>query len=152
MGYFDLFFQKCYLFSNSRLVWRYNDVIMGNLVGLVTLLFFKIKSTNLASWGILMQIFQKTIYSKFKASMTSVWRHNRYFTRPCNFAVFKGISSKFGKLGYFDMFIKVSVFHKYCFIYWYFIAEKVFDTNDVIMTSLEGTHFIFSYENWSQGV
>ena len=30
------------------------------------------------------------------------------------------------------MFIKVSVFHKYYFIYWYFIAENVFDTNDII--------------------
>ena len=46
------------------------------------------------------------------------------------------------------MFIKVSVFHMYCFIYWYFIAENVFDTNDAIMTSLEDTHFIFSYEKW----
>ena len=64
------------------------------------------------------------------------------FSRP----IFEGISSKFGKLGYFDIFIKVSVFHKYCFIYWYFIAENVFNTNDVIMTSLEGTHLIFSYE------
>ena len=35
---------------------------MGNMEGLVTLLFFKIKSTNLASWGILMQILQKVIY------------------------------------------------------------------------------------------
>ena len=42
------------------------------------------------------------------------------------------------------MFIKVSVFHKYCFIYQYFIAENVFDTNDVIMTSLEGTQFILA--------
>ena len=119
---------------NSRLVWRHNDVIMGNMKGLVTLLFFKIKSTNLASWGILMQIFQKKLYnSKFNTSMASVWRHNRYFSKPCNFAIFEGISSNFGKLGYFNMFIKVSVFHKYCFIYWYFIAENVFDTNDVIM-------------------
>ena len=38
--------------------------------GLVTLVFFKIESTNLASWGILMQIFQKLYISKFKASMT----------------------------------------------------------------------------------
>ena len=30
-------------------------------------------------------------------------------------------------------------FHKYYFIYWYFIAETVFGTNDVRMTSLEGT-------------
>ena len=50
------------------------------------------------------------------------------------------------------MFIKVSVYNKYCFIYWYFIAENVFDTNDVIITSLKGTYFIFSYENWPQGV
>ena len=50
------------------------------------------------------------------------------------------------------MLIKVSVFHKHCFIYWYFIAENVFETNDVIMTSLEGTHFIFNYVDWPQGV
>ena len=54
-------------------------------------------------------------------------------------------SSEFGKLGYFDMFIKVSVFHKYYFIYRYFRAETVFDTDEVRMTSLEGTNFIFSY-------
>ena len=77
--------------------------------GLVTLLFFKIKSTNLASWGILMQIFQKLIEA------LNLELYNRYFSRPCN--IFEGISSKFGKLGYFDMFIKVSVYHKYCFIY-----------------------------------
>ena len=55
-------------------------------------------------------------------------------------------------MGYFDILIKFSVFHKYSFICWYFIAENVFDPNDVRMTSLEGTHFIFSYENWPQGV
>ena len=53
---------------------------------------------------------------------------------PCNFAIFEGRSSEFAKLAYFDMFIKVSVFHKYYFIYWYFIAENAFDTNDVRMT------------------
>ena len=51
------------------------DVIMGNMEGLVTLLFFKIESSNLASWGILMQIFQKVIYfqieSFYDISMTS---------------------------------------------------------------------------------
>ena len=78
---------------------------MGNMEGLVTLLFFKIKSSNLASWGILMQIFQKLYISKLKASMTS-----------CNFAIFEGISSEFGKIGYFDMLIKFGVFHKYSFI------------------------------------
>ena len=36
------------------------DVIMGNMEGLVALVFFKIKSSNLASWGILMQGFQKS--------------------------------------------------------------------------------------------
>ena len=29
---------------------------------------------------------------------------------PCNFAIFEGRSSEFGNLGYFDKFIKVSVF------------------------------------------
>ena len=71
MGYFYLFFQKCYLFSNSDLY----GVIMGNIEGLVTLVFFKIISTNLASWGILMQMFQKVIYfqiqSFYDVSMTS---------------------------------------------------------------------------------
>ena len=79
--------------------------------------------------------------------MTSVWGHSRYFSRLCNFAIFEGISSEFGKVVYFDMFIKFPAFPKYCFISLYFIAENVFDTNDVRMTSLEGTHFIFSYEN-----
>ena len=67
MGYFDLFCQKCYLFSNARLVSRHNDVIMGNIKGLVTLLFFKTKSTNLTSWGILMQIFPKIIYFQIQS-------------------------------------------------------------------------------------
>ena len=43
--------------------------------GLVTLLFFKIQSTNLASWDILVQIFQKVIYFQiqrfYDVSMTS---------------------------------------------------------------------------------
>ena len=54
------------------------------------------------------------------------------------------------------MFIKVSVFHKYCFIYWYFIAENVFYSNDVIMTSSEVTQFILAlgtdyrvYKKWT---
>ena len=59
----------------SRLVRRHNDVIMGNMEGLVTLLFFMIKSSNLANCGILMQIFQKVIYfqigSFYDVSMTS---------------------------------------------------------------------------------
>ena len=56
--------------------------------------------------------------------------HNRYFSRPHNFAIFEGINSKFGKLGYFDMFIKVSVFHKYCNFYDFSQTEP--EQNDVI--------------------
>ena len=48
---------------------------MGNMEGLVTLVFFKIKGSNLACWGILMQIFQKVIYFQIQSfydfSMTS---------------------------------------------------------------------------------
>ena len=40
---------------------------MGNMEGLVTLVFFKIESKNLASWGILMQIFQKVIYFQIQS-------------------------------------------------------------------------------------
>ena len=61
MGYFELFCQKCYLFSNSRLVLRHNDDILGNMKGLVTLLFFKIKNTNLATWSIFDANFSKII-------------------------------------------------------------------------------------------
>ena len=71
MGYFDLFRQKSFIF-NFKACMTSNDVIMGNIKDLVTLLFFKIKGTNLESWGILMQIFQKLYNSKFKASMKSV--------------------------------------------------------------------------------
>ena len=63
--------------------------------GLVTLLFFKIKSSNLASWGILMQIFQKVVYFQIES-----------FYDVSNFAIFEGISSEFCKMGYFDMLIK----------------------------------------------
>ena len=83
---------------------------MGNMEGLVTLLFFKIKCSNLASWGILMQLFQKVIYFQIE-SFYDV--SSMYFPRPCNFAIFEGITSEFGKVGYFDMLIKFSVFHKY---------------------------------------
>ena len=75
MGYFDLFFFKNVIYFQIQALWRHNDVIMGNMEGLVTSVFFKIKSTNLASWGILMQIFQKVIYfqiqSFYDVSMTS---------------------------------------------------------------------------------
>ena len=35
--------------------------------GLVTLVCFKIKRTNLESWGILMHIFQKVIYFQIQS-------------------------------------------------------------------------------------
>ena len=38
------------------------DVITGNMEGFVTLLFVKVEGQNLAEWGILMCIFQKTTY------------------------------------------------------------------------------------------
>ena len=60
---------------------------MGNMEALVTLVFFKIKSLNLASWGILMQIFQKVIYFQIES----------FYSRPCNFAIFERISSEFGR-------------------------------------------------------
>ena len=66
MGYFDLFSSK---------MLNINDVIMGNIKGLVTLVFFKIESKILVIWGILMQIFRKVIYfqlqSFYDVSMTS---------------------------------------------------------------------------------
>ena len=74
--------------------------------GLVTLLFFKIKSSNLASWGIFMQISQKVIYFQIESFYDVSRCHSMYFSRPCNFAIFEGISSEFGKMGYFDMLIK----------------------------------------------
>ena len=40
---------------------------MGSIESLVTLLFFKIKGTNLGSWGILMQIFQTVIYFQIQS-------------------------------------------------------------------------------------
>ena len=72
MGYLDPFSSKMLFIFKFKACIRHNDIIMGNMEGLVTLVFFKKKRTNLASWGSSMQIFQKVIFSKFKASMTSV--------------------------------------------------------------------------------
>ena len=58
MGYFDLFFFKNVIYFQIQGLY---DVIMGNMEGLVTLIFFKIKSANLENWGILMQIYQEII-------------------------------------------------------------------------------------------
>ena len=41
---------------------------------------------------------------KFRASMTSLWRHNRKYGRLCNFVVYQGRRTKFGRLGYFDVY------------------------------------------------
>ena len=47
--------------------------MIGNMEGLVTLLFFKVEEKSLANWDILMCIFQKNyLFSKFKASMASL--------------------------------------------------------------------------------
>ena len=65
-----------------------------------------------------------------------------------SFDIFEGRSSEFLSWGILTCSLK--------FQYQYFIsiisfadtfAETVFDTNDIILTSLEGTHFIFSYKN-----
>ena len=80
---------------------------------LVTLVFFKIKSSNLASWGILMQIFQKGIYFQIESFYDVIVG---IFQGPVIFAIFEGISSEFGKVVYFGTFIKFPVFHKYYFI------------------------------------
>ena len=40
--------------------------------GLVTLLFFKTERQNLVNWGIFICIFKNYLFSKFKASMTSL--------------------------------------------------------------------------------
>ena len=41
---------------------------------------------------------------KFRASMTSLCRHNRKYGRLCNFIVYQGRRAKFGRLGYFDVY------------------------------------------------
>ena len=86
---------------------------MRNMEGLVTLVFFKIKSSNLASWGILMQIFHKVIYFQIQSFYNIIIG---IFQGPVTLPFFEGICSEFGKVGYFDMLIKFSVFHKYYFI------------------------------------
>ena len=62
MGYFDLFSSKMLFIFKFKAYRCHNDVIIGNMEGLVTLIFFKIESTNLEGWGILMQMFQEVIY------------------------------------------------------------------------------------------
>ena len=96
-GILMCFLQKKHSFSNSGLLWRHYDVIMGNLEGFVIWLFIKVERQNLKDLGILMCTFQKSyLFLKLKASMTSLWRHNWCkLERPCNFAIFKGRSPKF---------------------------------------------------------
>ena len=49
---------------------------------------------------------------KFRASMTSLWRHNRKYGRLCNFVVYHGIRAKFRRLGNFDVYFKNYLFLK----------------------------------------
>ena len=41
---------------------------------------------------------------KFRASMTSLCRHNRKYGMLCNFVVYQRRRAKFGRLGYFDVY------------------------------------------------
>ena len=43
------------------------------------------------------------IIFKFRASMTSLGRHNRKYGMLCNFVVYQHRRAKFGRLGYFDV-------------------------------------------------
>ena len=49
--------KKWHEFSNSGLLSRCYDVIIGNMEGFVTLLFIKVEGQNLADWGTLMCTF-----------------------------------------------------------------------------------------------
>ena len=63
MGYLDMFSSKMLFNFKFKACMMSYDIILGNMEGLVvTLLFFEIESTNLSSWGILPEIFQKGIY------------------------------------------------------------------------------------------
>ena len=62
MGYFDVLSSKMALIYKFRASTRHYDVMIGNMEGFVTLLFIKVERQNLADCGILMCIFQKTIY------------------------------------------------------------------------------------------
>ena len=70
-----------------------------------------------------------------------------YFSRPCNFAIFEGLSSEFDKVGYFDMLIKFQYFINIISFADTLQLKMSLTLMTIRMTSLEGTHFIFSYEN-----
>ena len=57
MGYFDLFFFKNVICFQIQGLY---DVITRNMEGLVTLVFFKIESKNLVTWGIFNANFSKS--------------------------------------------------------------------------------------------
>ena len=76
---------------------------MGNMEGLVTGIFKDRKY----KFGKLMQIFQNVIIQSLYDVST---RHNRYFSRPCNFAIFETRSSEFGKLGILTCSLKFQYF------------------------------------------
>ena len=86
---------------------------MGNMEGLVTLLFFKMESKNLVSWGILMQIFKKVICFQIQSFYDVIIG---IFQGPVILPFLKVEAQTLVNWGYFDMFIKVSAFHKYYFI------------------------------------
>ena len=86
---------------------------MGNMEGLVTLVFFKIESKNFVSWGILMQIFQKVMYFQIQSFYDVIIG---IIQGPVTLLFLTVEAQNLAKLGYFDMFSKASVLHKYCFI------------------------------------
>ena len=67
MGYFDVLSSRMALVFKFRASMTYYDVIIGNMEGLVTLLFFTAERQNLVSWGIWMSTFLKKL-SIFKIS------------------------------------------------------------------------------------
>ena len=71
------------------------DVIIGNMEGLVTSLFFKVERQNLGNWGILVFFLNNYLFSKFNRCILE---------RPFNFAIFEERSPKFCKLYHFDVF------------------------------------------------
>ena len=81
------------------------------MISLVTLLFFKVEGQNLVESSILMCFLQKmALIFKFRASMTSLLCHNRKYGRLCNFVVYQGKRTKFGRLGYFDVYFSKTIY------------------------------------------
>ena len=81
-----------------------------------------------------MQVFQKLYISKFKAYNHIIILG--IFQGPVTLPFLKVEAQNLVSWG----ILTCSVFHKYYFICRYFIAETVFDNNDIRMTPLERTH------------